>query len=134
MAQEKNFENRIKVFLQSVGIYALGTPIQKMKVPPVGYYEKRWGNKMTTSGLPDMHIVIKGQSLEIEIKAPHGKASELQKHMIEQIIKSGCKGAVLYEHQKDIPNDGFEYYIDYKQFRDTILYYAEVGDVDAVFT
>lgn len=127
MAAEKNFENRIKDFLQSVGIYALGTPIQKMKVTPVGYYEKRWGSKMTTSGLPDIHIVIKGQSLEFELKAPHGKASELQKHMIEQIINSGCQGAVVYEYQEDIPDDGFKYYINYEQFKETVKYYADVA-------
>ena len=79
MAAEKNFENRIKEFLQSVGIYALGTPIQKMKVSPIGYYEKRWGNKMTTSGLPDMHIVVYNHSIEVEVKAPNGQASVLQK-------------------------------------------------------
>lgn len=109
-----------------MGIYPLGTPTQKMKIPPIGYYEKRWGNKMTAAGLPDMHIVIKGQSLEVELKAPKGKASELQKQKIEQIIKSGCKGAILYEHQKDIPNDGFKYYINYEQLKDVVIDYASV--------
>ena len=107
-----------------MGVYALGTPTQKMEVPPVGYYEKRWGNKMTSSGLPDLHIVIKGNSLEFELKAPKGKASELQKHMIEQIIDSGCRGAVLYEHQKDIPDDNFPYYINYAVFKEVVNYYA----------
>ena len=127
MAAEKNFENRIKDFLQSIGVYALGTPIQKMKVPPVGYYEKRWGNKMTTSGLPDLHIVIKNQSLEIEVKAPKGKPSELQKHMIEQIVKSGCNGAILYEHEKDIPDDGYEYYTEYEMFKRVVKMYADIA-------
>ena len=107
-----------------MGVYALGTPIQKMEVPPVGYYEKRWGNKMTSSGLPDLHIVIKGNSLEFELKAPKGKASELQKHMIEQIIDSGCRGAILYEHMKDIPDDGFPYYTNYAVFKEVVNYYA----------
>ena len=79
---------------------------------------------MTSSGLPDMHIVINNKSLEVEIKAPNGKASELQKHMIEQIIKSGCNGAILYEHGEDIPNDGFAYYIDYWMFEKVIKHYA----------
>ena len=127
MAAEKNFENRIKDFLQSIGVYALGTPIQKMKVPPVGYYEKRWGNKMTTSGLPDLHIVIKNQSLEIEVKAPKGKPSELQKHMIEQIVKSGCNGAILYEYEKDIPDDGYEYYTEYEMFKRVVKMYADIA-------
>lgn len=124
MAAEKKFEQRIKKWLATQGIYALGTPVQNMEVPPVGYWEKRWGNKMTASGLPDLHIVIKGQSLEFELKAPNGKASELQKHMVEQIIKSKCQGAILYEYQEDIPDDGFQYYINYEQFKNTVSYYA----------
>ena len=124
MAAEKNFENRIKRWLEEKGIYALGTPIQKMTTAPIGYYEKRWGNKMTTSGLPDLHIVVKGQSLEFELKAPRGRASELQKHIIEQIIDSGCQGAIVYEYQKDIPDDDYQYYIDYEQLKDVVMYYA----------
>lgn len=112
--------------MNGLGVYALGTPIQKMTVSPIGYYEKRWGNKMTTSGLPDMHIVIRGHSLEMELKAPNGKPSVLQKHMIEQIISSGCDGAVLYEHRKNIPNDGFQYYIDYEEFKEVVMRYANV--------
>ena len=127
MAAEKLFENRIKVYLQSLGVYALGTPVQKMKVPPIGYWEKRFANKMTTSGLPDMHIVVYNQSIEVEIKAPNGKASELQKHMVDQINNSRCAACILYEHQKDIPDDGFEYYINYEQFQDTIQWYILRG-------
>ena len=124
MGIEKNFENRIKKWLEMQGIYALGTPVQNMNVEPIGYWEKRWGSKMTPSGLPDLHVVIKGKSLEFEIKGPRGKASELQKHTIEQIINSGCHGAVLYEYQEDIPDDGFKYYINYEQFKNTVSYYA----------
>ena len=87
---------------------------------------------MTSSGLPDMHIVINCISLEVEIKAPKGKASELQKHIVEQIVKSDCNAAILYEHQKDIPDDGFQYYINYEQFKDAVLYHAKVGDEYAV--
>ena len=134
MAAEKLFENRIKEFLQSVGIYALGTPVQKMKVSPIGYYEKRWGNKMTSSGLPDMHIVVFNSSIEVEIKAPNGRASELQKHMVEQINNSECAACVLYEHQKDIPNDGFKYYINYEEFKDTIRWYMSRGKKHADVT
>lgn len=79
---------------------------------------------MTTSGLPDMHIVIKGHSLEVEIKAPNGKASELQKKNIVQIMDSGCRGAVLYEYEKDIPKDGFPYYVNYEQFKEAVMCYA----------
>ena len=115
----------MKKFLEEHGVYALGTPVQKMKALPIGYYEKRWGNKMTSSGLPDMHIVIKGHSLEVELKAPNGKASDLQKHMIGQIQVSDCVGAVMYEHKKDIPKDGFQFYICFDEFKETVKYYAD---------
>ena len=107
-------------------MYALGTPVQKMEVSPIGYYEKRWGNKMTASGLPDLHVVIKGRSLEFELKAPNGRASELQKHIIEQINNSICPGAIVYEFEEDIPVDGFKYYINYEQLKDTVKYYADI--------
>ena len=107
-----------------MGVYALGTPIQKMTVLPIGYYEKRFGNKMVSSGLPDMHIVINGRSIEIEIKAPKGRASELQKHMIEQINASGCDGYVMYEYMIDFPHDDFQYYIDYELFKDLVKHRA----------
>ena len=61
MAEEKNFENRLKSWLESEGVYALGTPRDKMPVPPCGYYEKRWGGgRYVKSGLPDMRIVVNG--------------------------------------------------------------------------
>lgn len=36
MAGEKNFENRLKDWLESEGIYPLGEPVDRMKAPPVG--------------------------------------------------------------------------------------------------
>lgn len=101
MAQEKLLENKIKAWLQTQGIYAVGTPKQKMTVKPCGYYEKRWGSKMTVSGLPDMHISVCGQDLEIELKAPKGRPSELQKHMIKQMQDTGAHAFILYEDKKD---------------------------------
>ena len=38
MAAEKLYEERLKKWLETEGIYALGTPKQKMTVPPCGYY------------------------------------------------------------------------------------------------
>lgn len=96
MAAEKLFENQIKKYLQSVGVYSLGTPRDKMPVPPVGYFEKRWGGMMTKSGLPDLHICIHGHSIECEIKASYGRPSELQLFMIEQINDAGGKAVLVY--------------------------------------
>lgn len=99
MAAEKNFENKIKKYLKSVGIYPFGTPKSKMKVPIVGYYEKRFANRMTKSGLPDMHIVIKGISFEVELKKIDGTPSKLQLFNIDLIRKSGGLGIILYPDQ-----------------------------------
>ena len=43
MAGEKNFENRLKDWLESEGIYPLGHPEDKMTVPPCGYLGKALG-------------------------------------------------------------------------------------------
>ena len=99
MGKEKLFENQIKKYLQSVGVYPLGTPRCKMMVSPVGYYEKRHGGFFTKKGLPDMHICINGQSIEAEIKADNGEPDELQLFMIEQINDSkGCALVVYPRH------------------------------------
>lgn len=99
MAQEKNFETRVKNWLKSEGIYDLGTPEQQMNVPPCGYFEKRWGGGYSKSGLPDMHLVVNGISIEVELKAPNGRVSAVQDQKLGQIRKSGCMGFVLYPHQ-----------------------------------
>lgn len=94
---EKSFEEKLKAWLESEGIYPLGTPENEMATPPCGYWEKRWGGgKYTKAGLPDMHIVVNGISIEAELKAPNGRLSELQKQKLKQIDKSGCIAVVLY--------------------------------------
>lgn len=101
MAAEKNFENRVKVWLKNLGCYPLGTAVDKMTAPPIGYYEKRWGGGYSKKGLPDMHIVINGFNLDVELKAPNGKPSKLQKHNVAQINFSGSIAMILYP-------DGFD--------------------------
>ena len=101
IAAEKNFENRVKKWLQEQGIYPLGYAADKMDVPPIGYYEKRWGGGYSKKGLPDMHIVANGISLDVELKAPNGEPSELQIHNIRQINQAASVALLLF------PN-GFE--------------------------
>ena len=97
MAGEKNFENRLKRWLEGEGIYPLGHPSDKMPVIPHGYYEKRWGGgRYQKSGLPDMRIVVNGLALEVELKATNGTPSELQKRNIRQINRSMGLGFILY--------------------------------------
>ena len=102
MAEEKNFENRIKRWLESQGIYRLGTASQDMESPPCGYWEKRHGSAYTGSGLPDMHIVVNGISIEAELKASNGRPSALQRQKLNQIDNSGCIALVLFP--KDFEN------------------------------
>lgn len=98
MAQEKKYENKIKSYLESIGCYPFGTAKQNITTPVIGYYEKRWGGgQFSKSGLPDMHVVIKGKSIELEIKAPTGKPSELQLKNLDLITKSESKGYITVE-------------------------------------
>ena len=97
MTPEKAFENRVKNWLKGVGIYSLGTEPQHMAVPPIGYFEKRWGGgKFVKAGLPDLHIVANGINLDVELKAAAGRPTELQRFMIRQINDSGSIALVLY--------------------------------------
>lgn len=97
MGAEKLFENKIKRYLVSKGIYPLGTPKDKMPLKATGYFEKRWGGgTYTKSGLPDLHIVVKGYNIDVEVKCSTGKPSELQLFMIDQINDSGSLAILLY--------------------------------------
>ena len=98
MAQEKNYENKVKLYLESIGCYPFGIEKQNIVAPVVGYYEKRWGGgQFTKSGLPDMHVVLHGISIELELKAPNGKPSMLQLKNLNLITKAGCNGYILVE-------------------------------------
>lgn len=99
MNSEKIFENKVKRYLESIGVYSLGTPRTAMSVDPIGYYTKRWGGMMTKSGLPDLQIVIHGHCIDVELKAENGRLSELQKFMMHQINMSGGKAIVLYPNE-----------------------------------
>ena len=97
MAAEKNFEEKLKKWLASEGIYPLGTPQQKITITPCGYWEKRWGGgKYVKSGMPDMHIVVNSISIEAELKAPDGRPSDLQKQKLKQMDSSNCIAVIVY--------------------------------------
>lgn len=98
MAQEKIYETKIKRYLESIGVYPFGTAKQDIATTINGYWEKRFGgSQFTKSGLPDMHIVIHGISIELEIKAPTGKPSELQLKNLDLINQSRCIGYITVE-------------------------------------
>lgn len=81
MAQEKNFENKIKTFLMTHR----------------AWFIKYWaGSQFTKSGIPDILACVNGQFVAIEVKAPNGKPSELQLHTIKKIREAGGFAFVLY--------------------------------------
>lgn len=102
MSSEKQFENKVKRYLESVGVYAMGTSRHEMKVDPVGYYEKRHGNVFTGSGRPDLHICIHGKSIEVELKKETGTPKPLQLYILEQINAAGGNGILLYPKDFDM--------------------------------
>ena len=109
MAEEKNFENRIKQILENRGIYPLGLPSQKMYVNPIGYYEKRWGGgAFIKEGLPDLHIVVNGVNVEVELKSMKGKPSMMQVKKLKQIDESGSYAILLYPDHETL----FKNFID----------------------
>lgn len=81
IAAEKNFENKVKKFLKEQGCWFI----------------KYWaGSEFTKSGVPDLLVCCNGYFLGVELKAPTGKPSELQKWNIREIKKAGGIAMVLY--------------------------------------
>ena len=80
MAQEKNFENKIKAYLKSIG----------------AYFIKTHGDRFSRVGTPDIIACINGYFVAVEVKAENGKPSDLQLYHLEQIRKAGGNSFLLY--------------------------------------
>lgn len=80
MAQEKQFENRIKKFLKDNNCW----------------YVKYFANAFTPSGIPDILACVNGHFVGIEVKAEKGKPSELQLYHQQKIKDSGGMAYILY--------------------------------------
>jgi len=81
MAEEKNFENKIKAWLKDHKCY----------------YVKYWGGgEFTKAGVPDILACVSGTFVGIEVKASNGKPSELQLHNIRKIREAGGYAWVVY--------------------------------------
>lgn len=104
MAEEKQFEGRIKNYLNSKGCY----------------FVKFFANRNTRSGVPDILACVNGYFVGIEVKASHGRASELQLWNREKIRQAGGIAIILYPHQ-------FE---DFKMLIDDLLNRSEHLDWD----
>lgn len=85
MAAEKNFENRIKKFLEDEGCW----------------FVKFFANAYTKSGIPDILCCCNGYFVGIEVKASNGKPSELQKMNVRKINECSGIAVILYPNQFD---------------------------------
>ena len=83
MAQEKQFENKIKKYLNDNNIW----------------HVKYFANGFTKSGIPDILACCNGRFLAIEVKAENGRPSELQLHHIEKIKQSGGRAVIVKPSQ-----------------------------------
>ena len=86
MAQEKNFENKIKAYLKDQNCY----------------FVKYFANRMTKAGIPDILASVNGYFVGIEVKASNGRPSDLQIYNVKKIQESGGFAVILYpEHWDD---------------------------------
>lgn len=81
MAGEKQFENKVKKFLQEQG-----------KI----WFTKIWGGGYQKSGIPDLICCVNGIFISVELKASKGKASELQIYNTDKINQTNGIGIILY--------------------------------------
>ena len=87
IAAEKNFENKVKKFLEEQGCYFI----------------KYWaGAAYTKSGIPDVLACVNGHFVGIELKAPNGKPSPLQIHNLKKIDEAGGHAVLLYPDQWEL--------------------------------
>ena len=110
MASEKQFEEKVKKFLEEQGCY----------------YIKTHGDRFSKKGTPDLIICCNGFFLGVELKAATGKPSELQLYHVDQIKDSGGIAQVLYP--KDF--EDFKNLIKFLKTRTTIgedvIYYSNI--------
>ncbi len=67
------------------------------------WFLKYWGGAAyTKSGIPDLLACCNGRFLGIEVKAPHGKPSELQLYNLKKIDEAGGFGILLYPKDFDL--------------------------------
>ena len=101
MAQEKSFEKKVEKYLKSIGVYQAGFPSDKMEAEQIGWFTKIWGGGYQKSGIPDLILCVNGFFISVELKAPNGRPSELQKMNTARINQSNGIGIILKP-------DGFE--------------------------
>lgn len=87
MAQEKQFEEKVKKYLKEQGCWFL----------------KYWGGGgYTKPGIPDLIVSCKGWFFGVELKAPNGKPSDLQVYNLRKIDSAGGRAILLYPKDFDL--------------------------------
>lgn len=92
MAEEKNFERKVKGFLEDQGCWFL----------------KTWSNGVQRSGVPDLLVCCNGYFVGVELKAHDGKPSALQLWNLEKIERAGGFAILLYPAEYEL----FQGFID----------------------
>lgn len=85
MNPEKQFENKVKQFLNQQNCWVL----------------KTWSNGVQREGVPDLLVCCHSIFIGIELKAENGHPSELQLWNIRQIRYAGGLAFTLYPDQFD---------------------------------
>lgn len=80
MAQEKQFETKVKHFLKEQN----------------AFFVKYFANAFTQKGIPDILACVNGYFVGVETKADDGHPSEIQLVRIDQIREAGGFAFVLY--------------------------------------
>ncbi len=110
--QKKNcLKNALSVIWKSKAFILLAVPLIGCPFRPLDTM-KSVGAAGFLIGLPDLHLVANAISLDVELKAPTGRPSPLQKFMVSQMNNNaGSIGVILY------PN-GFE---DFKNLLEGVI-------------
>ena len=103
MAAEKNFEDRVKKYLKEQG----------------AWFVKYWGGgTYTKKGVPDIMACLEGHFVGLEVKAPTGKATDIQLHTLKKIDEAGGIALLLYPK-------------DFQKFKQMVEIMQEKGFTDA---
>ena len=79
MAEEKQFEEKVKRLLKLRGCWVL----------------KTFSNGIQRAGVPDLLVCNKGKFYGVELKAEKGRVTKLQEHELKLIEEAGGRALVL---------------------------------------
>lgn len=92
---------KFRRWLESKGVYNIGTPKQKKKVPQIGLFMKNFGCMFTCNGTPDYLLDIRGRAIWLEFKASNGRPSAVQIKIVDNINSWGGIARIIYPKDFD---------------------------------